>query len=40
MNQAEGPSQVHEVLLSRFRIPPEIVVYDNACKTATYCISR
>lgn len=40
MEKAEGPSMVNEVLLSRFKKAPSIVVYDNACKAATYAISR
>ena len=40
MDRAEGLSMLLEVLYCRFKCPPTTVVYDNACRTATYCCSR
>ena len=40
MERAEGPSMVHEVLVSRFEHAPSFVIYDNACKAATCAVSR
>ena len=40
MPRAEGPAQVYEVIVSRMPVAPDVLVYDNACKTATFCVSR
>ncbi|KAI9173139.1 hypothetical protein H9P43_007270 [Blastocladiella emersonii ATCC 22665] len=40
MRRAEAPHQVYATLLSRFRKMPPILVYDNACNVADYCLGR
>jgi hypothetical protein len=39
-NQPESPRVVYELLLSRFRVPPKIVMYDNGCNLHEYVLNR
>lgn len=40
MHRYEGPSTLFEILLTRFERPPGIIIYDNACALAKYCLQR
>ena len=40
MDTAEGPRQVYEVLCTRWKTAPRVILYDNACQLATYALAR
>ena len=40
MTKAESPRTLYELLATRFRTPPPIVIYDNACNVCAYAMNR
>ena len=40
MHNHESPRTVFEIMFSRWKVAPEVVVYDNACNLAKFCLSR
>ena len=40
MKHCESPRHPFEIFTNRFRTPPSILVYDNACKLHVYCLNR
>ena len=40
MTKAESPRTLYEVLATRFRVLPAIVIYDNACNVCAYAMNR
>jgi hypothetical protein len=40
LDQAESPRMVYEVLMTRFRNLPELVIYDNGCNLHEYILNR
>jgi len=40
MSTNESPYHPFQILRSRFKIAPKLVIYDNACKLHQYCLNR
>jgi hypothetical protein len=40
LTQMESPRLIFNILLHRFKRVPRVVIYDNACHLASYCIMR
>ena len=40
MDSCESPRMPFEILKTRFKVPPKIIIYDNACKLHSYCLNR
>jgi hypothetical protein len=40
LQSAESLEVIYSAILSRFRIIPKIICYDNACNLADYCYNR
>jgi hypothetical protein len=40
MSRHEGPRTAFEFIVRRFREPPCVIIYDNACNLSRYCLKR
>ncbi len=40
MDDFESPRTAFNVILSRFRKAPRLIVYDNSCQLSTFCLKR
>src|SRR5579862_6454552 len=40
MRNRESPKTIFEVLFTRFREPPKLLVYDNGCNVSEYILNR
>lgn len=40
MPNSESPRTLFEVLYTRFKQAPDVVVYDNSCHGHVYCLNR
>ena len=40
MQRCESPRVPFKIFTSRFSTPPQVIIYDNACKLHAYCLNR